>query len=237
MAANRNKKPLYESLGGSMGSLMNDGKPANIRTGKPIDIGKKANQNSGERSNRKLFLYLSGLIAVVFLSAFIAFSLIDIKSSQQAESPSEKMAEAGSEEAEGQNESLSGTKNDSISESLLDKEQGNSYNSPSDSDNPAGEEVSQEGSNRIVVASYGSRRDLQPVMKYYEANGIQLKIVESGSRYFLVTVRKFEGFSEGTRGKQYLEQIKEIGLGYKAPEGYERFSSRPFQDAYGKKMN
>ncbi|AQQ08479.1 hypothetical protein L21SP3_00260 [Sedimentisphaera cyanobacteriorum] len=232
MASNRNKKPLYESLGGSMGSLMNEGKPANIKTGKPIDIGKQTSQSSGERSNKKLFLYLTGLIAVVFLSAFIAFSLIDMKSSGQTEQPAGETYQA-----EGQKESPTSTKNESNSESLLDKEQENSYNSPSGSEKPAEKEVSQEGSNRIVVASYGSRRDLQPVMKYYEANGIQLKIVEIGSRYFLVTARKFERFSEGSRGRQYLEQIKEIGLGYNAPKGYERFSSTPFQDAYGRKMN
>ena len=92
--------------------------------------------------------------------------------------------------------------------------------------------------NVIVITTYGQRRDLEPVQQHFAAQGVATEIVMRGDRYFLVTQERYTDnpARSGTPGYAALQRIKEIGAAYKAPEGYEPFGSRPFQDAYGMKV-
>ena len=103
----------------------------------------------------------------------------------------------------------------------------------------AGEAVSSlvgQGVNKIVIVEYKQRTDLEPVRKYFSQNGIETEIVRLGNSYFLATVKKYENFSPNTDGYEILQKIKEVGGNYKAPDGYETFGKKPFQDAYGRKF-
>jgi hypothetical protein len=94
------------------------------------------------------------------------------------------------------------------------------------------------GDNVIVIATYGQKRDLEPVQQHFAAHGIGSEIVMQGDRYFLVTRERFSGnpASRGADGYPVLQRIKDVGATYKAPPGYEPFGVKPFQDAYGMKV-
>jgi hypothetical protein len=93
------------------------------------------------------------------------------------------------------------------------------------------------GDNVIVIATYTKQEDLTPVAAYFRQNGIETDFIREGSYYQLVTKERFENpVRSGTDGYRMIQTIKRIGANYKAPTGYERFSSTPFQDAYGKKV-
>jgi len=93
------------------------------------------------------------------------------------------------------------------------------------------------GDNVIVIASYGRQRDLEPVRQHFDKNGIATEIVKRGDRFFLVTRQRFVGNPTASTNAGYAvyRRILDVGATYKAPEGYERFGTRPFQDAYGMK--
>ncbi len=89
----------------------------------------------------------------------------------------------------------------------------------------------------ILIKEYHKRRDLEPVQEYFRDNGIKTEIQEGNGVYFLETKDKYESPErEGTDGYFALQRIKEIGINYKAQQGYETFGVEPFQDAYGKKI-
>lgn len=93
------------------------------------------------------------------------------------------------------------------------------------------------GDHIIVIATYTKQEHLVPVEAYFRQNGIETEVVKLGSYYQLVTKQRFENPERsGTDGYKIKQAIKRIGAGYKAPDGYERFSSTPFQDVYGKKV-
>lgn len=93
------------------------------------------------------------------------------------------------------------------------------------------------GDNVIVIVTYTKQDDLIPVAAYFRQNGIETEVIREGSYYQLVTKERFENPGRsGTDGYRMIQAIKRIGASYKAPSGYERFSSTPFQDAYGKKL-
>jgi hypothetical protein len=94
------------------------------------------------------------------------------------------------------------------------------------------------GDNAIVITTYTKQDDLVPVGVYFKQNGIDTEIIKQGSYYYLVTKERYyeDPKQNGTEGYKALQAIKRIGVNYKAPKGYERFSSTPFQDAYGKKL-
>jgi hypothetical protein len=93
------------------------------------------------------------------------------------------------------------------------------------------------GDNAIVIVAYTKQNDLIPVQAYFKQNGIETEVIQRGSYFLLVTKNRFENPEKtGTDGYQMKQTIKRIGAKYKAPEGYERFGSTPFQDAYGMKM-
>ena len=93
------------------------------------------------------------------------------------------------------------------------------------------------GDHIIIIATYSQKRDLEPVQKYYEQNGVVTDIENRGGYYFLITKNRYASTKRtGSDGFYALEKIKQIGSGYRAPAGYETFGSRPFQDAYGRKI-
>jgi hypothetical protein len=93
------------------------------------------------------------------------------------------------------------------------------------------------GDHIIVIVAYTKQEDLTPVAAYFKKNGVETEVVKQGSYYLLVTKDRFESPERsGTDGYKMKQTIKRLGANYKAPDGYERFSSTPFQDAYGKKV-
>lgn len=88
----------------------------------------------------------------------------------------------------------------------------------------------------IVITVYQVKRDLEPVMNYFEKNGIATQIVKpSGSRfYYLISKNRYESPQrKGTDGSFAIAKIKSVGADYKSPTGYESFGKVPFQDSYG----
>jgi hypothetical protein len=93
------------------------------------------------------------------------------------------------------------------------------------------------GSNHIVIKEYARRPDLEHAEKYFDSLGIETEVVKSGGRYFLRTVNTYENPGRvGTDGYIALKKIAEVGAKYKAPQGFETFGTKPFQDAYGRKF-
>jgi hypothetical protein len=94
------------------------------------------------------------------------------------------------------------------------------------------------GSNHIVIKEFARRPDLEHAENYFDSLGIETEIVKSGGRYFLRTVNTYENPGRlGTDGYIALKQITRLGAKYRAPQGFETFGTRPFQDAYGKKFD
>lgn len=94
------------------------------------------------------------------------------------------------------------------------------------------------GDNAIVVVTYQVLTDLEPVKAYFAENGIQLEIIKKGIWYYLITQTRYsaEDFKSGGKLEKDLDLIKKVGAGYKSPGDFESFGSRPFQDAYAKKI-
>ena len=91
--------------------------------------------------------------------------------------------------------------------------------------------------NHIVIQQYNVGRDLRPVRRHFEDNGIDCAIVESSGKYLLITKNSYDNPARvGTNGYKALRKIREVGAEYKAPTGYESFAPKLFSDAYGKKF-
>jgi len=93
------------------------------------------------------------------------------------------------------------------------------------------------GDHRIVIQQFHRSRDLEHVQRYFLAHGIETVIEKRGAQYFLLTKDTYENPKRAaTDGAAALKRIKQIGAGYKAPQGYESFAARLFSDAYGEKI-
>jgi len=98
--------------------------------------------------------------------------------------------------------------------------------------------VESKGDNNIVIVQYPRRADLEPVKSFFGSMGIETEIIKDDNVYFLRTRQKYENPNrKGTNGYYALEKIKKAGAEYKAPQGYETFGTKPFQDAYGKRFD
>ncbi len=99
----------------------------------------------------------------------------------------------------------------------------------------ADSEQAEGGSNHIVIMQYHSQKDLEPAKKYFDENGIETEIEQRGDLYFLVTKKDTYNNpnKEGTDGFAAKQKIKQIGAGYEAPPGFEKFV---FKDPYGEKV-
>lgn len=96
------------------------------------------------------------------------------------------------------------------------------------------------GDHVIVIASYDLASHLEPVKQYFAGFGIATEIIKKDSRYLLVTQERFDNPDKaGTNGFEMKKKIISIGAKYKPPEGsrFETFGTKPFQDAYGMKVN
>jgi hypothetical protein len=94
------------------------------------------------------------------------------------------------------------------------------------------------GDNAIVIAAYTKKNDLLPVQEYFKKNGIETEIIQDGSYYYVISRDRFDTVNKsGSAGYQLKQKIKQVGANYKAPAGFERFASKPFQDVYGKKIS
>ncbi len=97
--------------------------------------------------------------------------------------------------------------------------------------------ASQDGNNRIVIQTYQTRAELEPVKEYFGQHGIETEIKKISGWYFLVTTQKYGNPSKsGTDGYLAKQKIINLGANYKAPPGYGSFGPKPFHDAYGKKF-
>ncbi|MBN2512553.1 MAG: hypothetical protein JXB18_06405 [Sedimentisphaerales bacterium] len=113
----------------------------------------------------------------------------------------------------------------------------NEFQKPADEKPPVATKATATGDNVIVIVAYTKQGDLLPVQVYFKQNGIETEVIQRGSYFLLVTQNRYENPEKtGTDGYQIKQTIKRIGAKYRAPEGYERFGSTPFQDAYGMKI-
>jgi hypothetical protein len=96
-----------------------------------------------------------------------------------------------------------------------------------------------EGEYAIVLAELkntSNAKDLEPAKQYFDEHGIATEIKNVRGSYFLVTTERYDSVRRGTPGAAVIEKIGQIGANYKAPSGYGGFGSKPFSDAYGRKM-
>jgi len=104
---------------------------------------------------------------------------------------------------------------------------------------PETETGESKGNNRIVIQTYRTRTDLEPVQTYFGQCGIETEIIPIDNQWILVTKAKYEEKPErsGTDGYVALQNIIELGAKYKPPPGYEPFGASSFQTAYGMKFD
>jgi hypothetical protein len=110
---------------------------------------------------------------------------------------------------------------------------------PAQATTTTGGESAKGGDYVIVLAELknaASARDMEPAKQYFDENGIATEIKSVRGSYFLVTKENYDGVGRGTPGAAIIEKIGQIGAKYKAPAGYGGFGSKPFSDAYGRKM-
>jgi len=105
---------------------------------------------------------------------------------------------------------------------------------------PAPKMVEPMGDNIIVIASHPLSSHLEPVKQYFAGFGIATEIIKRDNRFMLVTQERFENIEKaGSDGFAMRKKIIAIGANYKPPasSGFEPFGPKPFQDAYGMKIN
>lgn len=96
------------------------------------------------------------------------------------------------------------------------------------------------GDHVIVITSHDLSSHLEPVKQYFAGFGIATEIIRKGSRWLLVTQERFDSPEKaGSDGFEMKKKIISIGANYKPPagSGFEPFGTKPFQDAYGMKLN
>jgi len=113
----------------------------------------------------------------------------------------------------------------------------NEFQKPAVEKKPEPVKATSAGDNAIVITTYTKKDDLVPVVEYFKANGIATEIIQEGSYYYVVSQSRFDTVNTpGSEGYKLKQKIKQVGANYKAPAGFERFASKPFQDVYGKKL-
>jgi len=96
------------------------------------------------------------------------------------------------------------------------------------------------GDHTIVIASHQLSSHLEPVKQYFAGFGIATEIIKKDTRWLLVTQERFDNPEKaGSDGFEMKKKIISIGTNYKPPagSGFEPFGTKPFQDAYGMKVN
>ena len=92
--------------------------------------------------------------------------------------------------------------------------------------------------NAIVILNWNNRTQLIPLQQHFAKHGIEMEIRTEGSRYILVSKKRFTlaPRNKGTRGYQYRQMLIEIAKQY-APSGSTIFGPKSFDGAYGIKLN
>ena len=100
------------------------------------------------------------------------------------------------------------------------------------------EPATPKGNNRIVIQTWQSRAQLEPVKDFFARVGIETEIRKIDNWWYLITKDKYENPErQGTDGYSAKQKIIELGAKYKAPPGRETFGPKPFDDAYGMKFD
>ena len=100
------------------------------------------------------------------------------------------------------------------------------------------EPVMPRGNNRIVIQTWQTRAQLEPVRDYFAQFGIETEIKKIDNWWYLVTKDKYENPEKpGTDGYSARQKIIRLGAKYKAPPGYGSFGPKPFHDAYGMRFD
>jgi hypothetical protein len=86
------------------------------------------------------------------------------------------------------------------------------------------------------VKNVQNAKDFEPAKQFFDERGIPTEIKNFRGSCFLVTKGRYDSVARGTPGLAIIEKIGQVGAKYKAPAGYGGFGSKPFSDAYGKKM-
>lgn len=237
MAKNSGKMALYEVIGASKGSLIDGNKPVDL---KQSEISKeRTNSRSNKRNNNnypKIIILASLAILLIFVLIFVTFKL-----GQQVEPKKTQTA------------TLKPVATNKYSDTVPEKtplftikkvEKTKKKPVFSSSDAPAVNKITTPkenfagADNVICVTRYMVKRDLEPVLTYFDEQGIKLEIIKKSNNYLLVSKKRYTGgFTRiGTEASNDLKKIKRIGANYKATEEFEPFGSKPFQDAYGMKL-
>jgi hypothetical protein len=113
-----------------------------------------------------------------------------------------------------------------------------------------------QGNNVIVLAQYSKSEDLEEVKTYFAGHGIATRVIAVpvlreyltsqhldtkglGDRggFVLVTADCYDNpRTPGTKGDEVRKKIVELGRGYKAKPGFEKFAPNYFSDAYPMKI-
>ena len=124
--------------------------------------------------------------------------------------------------------------------------------------NPVDSPPASQGNNMIVIARHSDARQLEPLGKYFRANGIETIVVSferlrkhfqdrklnvdaapKGDGYFLLAYSDplyNNPDTPGTDGYKAKQKIIELGPKYKPAPGFDSFSAESFRSAYGLKM-
>lgn len=119
-----------------------------------------------------------------------------------------------------------------------------------------GTTVASQGDHLIVLARSKRQEDMEPVIRFFAANGIELLPLPldvlrkwfadnnlstghlpSGDGFLLVTRDPFRNPNEaGTDGANMLRRVVEVGAQYRTQPGSQMFAPHYFSDAYGMKI-
>lgn len=250
MAKNKGRKALYEAIGESRGKLI-DGYS-------PCKISRKDRKTDGENSysfkiniSDKLSQALSvkwdlqklvGFSTVVLVIIFVCvISIKKLYKNDGNSNPGALETPVAVEQTANKNtpEPVFDKK---IKTLILDKGEKSDQQTPNSaeiSDSSAVLASNPDADNVIVVTRYVIEQDLKPVADFFKSHGIDLEIIKMDKNYLLVSRKRYTGgFSRvGSEAYADLKKIKRIGANYKAPEEFEPFGSKPFQDAYGMKIS
>lgn len=91
--------------------------------------------------------------------------------------------------------------------------------------------------NAIVILNWNNRTQLMPLQKHFAKHGVEMEIRTEGSRYILVSKKRFtlDPQNKGTKGYRYRQMLIELAKQY-APSGSTIFGPKSFDGAYGKKL-
>ncbi len=241
MTKKTGRMALYEAIGASKGSLTG-GKTHNSGTGKQDGHSQKVAGIFG----KKFYLELDiSKIAISLLALLVlllgAFKIGQLTSRSRADAVA--ISDNTSSQKIEKNENVA-----YVSQKPTPKPRATVYVPPKPTDKliketikpqkPAVATTKKNADNVICVTRYMIKRDLIPVKEYFAKNGIELEIIKKSNNYLLITKKRYTGgFTRiGTEAYNDLRKIKRIGAYYSAPEEFEPFGSKPFQDAYGMKL-